>query len=520
MKVVMGIVIALSACGMPQEDYSSAVGEVAWSAVDDPNTFDTALEYEYDLLPKSGASTLAPWPGSYWPAYQDSINQRWDGPNSLSATEKLEQAFSLSGVEDNVSNFRGIDSYSWRTPCTTSSECNQYNDDGSFDENSRGSCAIRRNETSGYCIEGWYGICHAWAPASILEPEPKFPVVHNGVEFKVNDIKALLTLIYDDVHNSWLSTRCNEQISDVQFDEYGRPIGACVDTNPGTFHVVAANYLGIKGKAFIEDRTIDYQVWNQPVRSFSIWDETEITAVEAQRLIGVSDQDLAQDSSYRFNPDAVRFVQVRTAVGWVGESASSTDGPLTADIDSYTRQDVYNYILEIDNDGKIIGGEWIGSSKTNHPDFLWLPLTRKYAWVAWGSVHYDDVSILLEKSQIDPNEPVLPTPPPGFCRDVGHCLAGETCEFTIPHSTVGQCVAGATPGLFADYPWLDVVVDRTNCAGTTIIEYQSGAFRYLFNGSTRTLYFQDGTLWCQDGGGLNCRQAYGLTVEERSWTCN
>lgn len=32
---------------------------------------------------------------------------------------------------------------------------------------------------------------------------------------------------------------------------------------------------------------------------------------------------------------------------------------------------VYDYVLEIDGAGQIIGGEWLGTSKDFHPDFLW-----------------------------------------------------------------------------------------------------------------------------------------------------
>jgi hypothetical protein len=31
--------------------------------------------------------------------------------------------------------------------------------------------------------------------------------------------------------------------------------------------------------------------------------------------------------------------------------------------------------LELDANNNIIGGEWIGKSNTNHPDFLWFPVT-------------------------------------------------------------------------------------------------------------------------------------------------
>ena len=39
-------------------------------------------------------------------------------------------------------------------------------------------------------IQGWWGTCHAWTPASQLVPEPQHAVTLNGVKFEVGDIKA------------------------------------------------------------------------------------------------------------------------------------------------------------------------------------------------------------------------------------------------------------------------------------------------------------------------------------------
>ncbi|KAJ8574508.1 hypothetical protein ON010_g4701 [Phytophthora cinnamomi] len=52
-------------------------------------------------------------------------------------------------------------------------------------------------ESSRYCIPTWWGICHAWAPAAIVEQEPQCDVEKNGVTFHVFDIKVLLTDLYD-----------------------------------------------------------------------------------------------------------------------------------------------------------------------------------------------------------------------------------------------------------------------------------------------------------------------------------
>lgn len=41
-------------------------------------------------------------------------------------------------------------------------------------------------------------------------------------------------------------------------------------------------------------------------------------------------------------------------------------------VERYTQQQEYHYILEIDKEGKVLGGEWVGESITAHPDFVWM----------------------------------------------------------------------------------------------------------------------------------------------------
>ena len=140
-------------------------------------------------LPRTGEARNIPWAGNYWPVYEDSINKKWAGAGSDAASTKYGKAFGVTGVEDAVSRYHGIDAQSTRTACTTDEPVQQRS------SASRARCAP--GQTSGRCIPTWWGICHAWAPAAILLPEPKKAVTYNGVEFKVQDIKALLTLVHD-----------------------------------------------------------------------------------------------------------------------------------------------------------------------------------------------------------------------------------------------------------------------------------------------------------------------------------
>ena len=61
-------------------------------------------------------------------------------------------------------------------------------------------------------------------------------------------------------------------------------------------------------------------------------------------------------STYIFNTEATDFVYIKISVNYVQFAVRT-----------------YEYILELNQKGKVIGGEWVGSSKSEHPDFIWRP---------------------------------------------------------------------------------------------------------------------------------------------------
>jgi len=462
---------------------------------DNPATFANDLNHKLADLPMQGEATMIPWAGSYWPTYEDGINARWDGPDSESPAAKYGRAFGVENIEDKVSKEYGIDRYRGsRTACKESSEC---------DSDKGESCAKRTGQEDGVCIPTWWGICHAWAPVSISVPEPKHPVTVNGVEFKVQDLKALLTLSWNRTHSRFVSSRCNKNENDLTRDAYGnyRQDPECENTNPGTWHIIATNYLGIRGEAFVYDRTYDDEVWNQPLRGYEITRQDEIDVVTANRMTGVvaeggqttnasatvakdefihqpaiavtpgetlsvtmtgtGDADLyvrfdaqptaseydcrpydggsnekcglqvpagatqafvsvlgyeetsdveltivaggSVPTTYKHNDKAAKLYHVEMKVAYISEASSQTDGNLADNIDQYTHYDHYEYVLEVDAEGRIIGGVWVGDSITTHPDFLWLPTGAADATVAGGAISRAQIMALVEQSLADPN---------------------------------------------------------------------------------------------------------------------
>lgn len=397
-----------------EEETASIQQPEPWSNRDDPWGFSHTLERRAAALPRSGEASPIPWPGNYWPTWEDSINDRWNGPNSQSPAKKYELAFGGSGVEDAVSRHHGIDSLQRAKTCSAQDECK-----------SGEACAKRNGATSGRCVPTWFGMCHGWAAASVLFPEPKRSVLKNGVTFEIQDIKALLSLAHHSTASRFLSLRCNADEAEgaITYDEYGRPAPACRDTNAGTFHLVLTNVVGIHKDSFIEDGTFDDQVWNRPIRGYTIVSQTPVAKEEALRLLdvpvpggstpdgGAPDAGSAPAPVYIFNRNAASFLYVKVDVAYVTGASASSNANLASRIDDFTQTVGYEYVLELDARGTIIGGEWVGSSKRNHPDFLWLPVEASAQSQAGGKISYNEVH-RLAKASVSPVQPGRPAPPP------------------------------------------------------------------------------------------------------------
>ena len=203
------------------------------------------------------------------------------------------------------------------------------------------------DSTKAYANIGWAGHCNGLAAASIMVEEPKRTTTYNNVTFTVDDVKALLI-------ESWqgsgfiIGDRCEQK--QITYDQYGRiQQDECRDINPATFHLAVTNYLGLFGKAIIADVDNSPAVWNYVIDSFTVQEKKWLAQNEAAWKVQGS-------STYVFNAEATDFVYIKIWVNYVQFAART-----------------YEYILELNLKGKVIGGEWVGSSKSEHPDFIWRP---------------------------------------------------------------------------------------------------------------------------------------------------
>jgi Transglutaminase elicitor/Somatomedin B domain len=463
--VTLSIVFGAYACSSadsspgPSGDYptrpKTASGKAdAWNAKSDPEKFADFLrgdlEYHMDKLPLEGRADAEPWPETYWPTDQDGPNYRWHDPKELSPLEKYDTAFNGWNPSAGFMDLRPLRA------------CGEPFDKAYYDKlgpaakwwsDNRGNLAMRDNFDNDHdglideCggdsdgIEGWMGLCHAWTPAALLEPEPMYAIEYNGVTFYPSDIKALLIATYDHSVQMMLGGRCF--LKSPPRDENGRIIDQdCRDVNAGSFHVIATNFLGRYHMGFAEDRTYDEQIWNQPVYDFKVNELHEIDAAQANDLLNTPGPE------YTYNPDALRFWEVRATLRYVTESSPSTE-PTTPKLESYLKPTDYYYIVEGDAEGNIIGGEWISAEMNNahgaspQPDYLWVATGPDLAASGDPALAYANVKKLLAKALNDPGEPEPTNICANLCDDTEpKTQNGRTCHCDASCFTYGDCCQG------------------------------------------------------------------------------
>ena len=381
------LLVGLTGCA--QDDLTASILAPAhhqeaerWQVGEHPSALGRDLEYRISQLPTQGQVRQTPWPGSHWPLSEDGLNARWDGPASMSAIEKYGQATGVAHLEDAVSMYYGLDGHRAEGSCRKDTQCPRH----------KPRCGKRRGKSVGVCVGVWWGVCHGWSPASISEVEPQHAVVYQGVEFKVNDIKALLTLAYASSGCTQLGQR--SETGRFKTDLAGRAIEDAIrQLNPGTFHVAVANMVGLRQMAITIDRDLSYRVFNHPVASYKVTRLDRVDTASANRLLSVNNR------SYPYTRDAAFLYNVSMDVSIVMDTQHHEDGPLVPTIGSFLETRSYTYILEADARGLVIGGEWLGKSKLDHPDFLWRANGLLGTHRAGGTIKIATIKHIAEMSR-------------------------------------------------------------------------------------------------------------------------
>lgn len=198
----------------------------------------------------------------------------------------------------------------------------------------------------------WAGHCNGLAAAGTMTQNPTRGVTYRDVDFSADDVRALLVELWQG-GGQLVGGRCDS--ASVGMDPAGRfTAESCRDLNPGTFHINLGNFLGRFQLPLIIDVTALSEVWNYPIVHYQVIYRQALSSADANRYLG------AYGTAYAFNPAAQGFVYFRTRVA------------LATGVNKE-----YDYIIETSQSGKILGGEWVGASKYDHPDFMWRHTTPR-----------------------------------------------------------------------------------------------------------------------------------------------
>lgn len=308
-----------------------------WDGSNDPSTWNPSFQYKLDKLPTSGKSPKTPWSDTYWPSYQGGIANRWqDDKNSNPGFNyklyKLEELKNGSVDLNSLSPAEKFDIFNSR-----------------YDYPLLNSEWHRCHPSDA----GWEGICHGWTPAAIQYEEPKNVTLKNkeGLEitFGSSDVKALLSYFlaqFASGHEKtqFIGQRCN---SDLQENPKEADAPECLDVNPGTFHVMLTNMLGLAGKAFTCDIDRGYEVWNQPMAGY----EYELGATS--------------EPTNTSAPGTVKGQAVSLTLHYVKETQPSPTAH-----EALVLKNNYNYVLDLDTNGNILGGSF-DKEQFERVDFMW-----------------------------------------------------------------------------------------------------------------------------------------------------
>lgn len=314
------------------------------------------------------------WSETFWPSNLGGIAYRWNHPDPQPFTYKLNSKSEVMKMsEDELGRLSPAELY----------DISQSDYDYKLTKSlTKGGFPFFRALYSSKDL-WWEGICHGWALAASNYPEPDKNVVTNRegvrVPFGSSDVKGLLAM--HDAFNSKgmyvrVGDRCSAygKVAGEAFPEDGiMPVPSasaanapeCKDTNAGTFHVVITNMIGINSQGFVADVDRFNDVWNQPITSYVSKVEGEVALTQKDMKNGIY-RKLHVKTDMTYGDELEFFTETLREEGVLGFVSKE---PVTGTPMQTNAVKNYEYTLELDSMGNIVGGEWISESR---PDMLWM----------------------------------------------------------------------------------------------------------------------------------------------------
>ncbi len=361
-----------------------AVGRAAFADNDEADGFVDELRFSgLQSMEENGLMQAAleesPWSDDYWALYLGSLGKRYADPNFPGSADwkknydyiKQYPAAEIvaQGNAEEINRLSPAEKYDILVGDIDYSLTRKMWEQG------------RKYYVRSGQVETWMGLCHGWAPASYMLPRPTGTATvlaadgETYLTFYPADVKALSTLLWAKVkcRSRFIGGRCNDK-APAKDPETGRVLSPiCFDTNPGTWHLAIVNQIGASRRSMVMDATYDYQVWNQPILSYSYryFNPKTMYYVDSVTDARVAAGDFTNDKFAKFRSNETdSIVGIEMKVSYIVEKVpehTETDSAA----DDQVKTVVYLYDLELDFAGNIIGGEWYQNA---HPDFLWTPV--------------------------------------------------------------------------------------------------------------------------------------------------
>lgn len=368
--VMVGLGIAACAEAAPEEE-EEAAGAVAIAAFEDPQKLlgEVSMRLADNVETRDVGQTFGvpdaqvPYPDTNWPMVNDGIAAQWNGETPSPLTKYM-------GLADPANLFAA---YEWNS--------------------------VHAGTRYARDPKPWFGICHGWTAASILEAPLKHGVwaklegeevvackegATDCLHFEIGDINALMATIYTTAKSSSIGARCDTRPEEIRYDAHGRVTNkGCRGLNPGALLVVLRHRLKRDQKPLaINDQhggTTD-EINNQPAYRYTVNRFERLTEAEAANWVARGTSRGSSRAKYRWNPEAKGFAFVDLSVHWVdfvGPHRTAVSGL------DYTKRTRMTAVIELDRDAhdpdsKIIGGELVKDDDVrtnrllNHP-FVWIP---------------------------------------------------------------------------------------------------------------------------------------------------
>jgi len=300
----------------------------------------------YNALPQKGSLQEYPWSGDYWATNNGGLAYRWRLEEKPFGLNVLTQEEVMKMDKEGLAKLSPAEKYDLLK--------------GDYSFSSFLSEVNRSSPEAPY----WWGLCHGWAPASLLTHSPKPVTIVNPdgleIEFGSADIKGLLSGYFANHEGpvQFLGLRCNTSMDKMTPEEI-RKNPNCAGVNPASLHILLANEISLNQRGFVADISPAEEVWNQPIYG---WKSQEVSSLELKEGVEIPYGDYVAEGTKR-------LVEMKTTLYYGAESDSSWEGG-----EYYFGTKELHYRLELDVHGKIIGGEWLGDdekSLENRIDFIW-----------------------------------------------------------------------------------------------------------------------------------------------------